>query len=106
MSYVDPKLQANRRSFALVLGVVTLLLFGPLLYAGFGMFFPSKGVSYVEIPFSQLANDVDAGRVREIRIKGTEIDGTFNDGLHLQADAPDDPALIQRLYNKGALITK
>jgi cell division protease FtsH len=106
MTDIDPKLNAKRRIFALVVGIVTLLMFGPLLYAGFGMFFPSQGASYVEIPFSQLVNDVDAGRVRDVQIKGTEIDGAYNDGHHFQADAPNDPALIQGLYNKGVLITK
>lgn len=106
MSYVEPKLKSNRRIFALILGIATLLLLGPFLYEGFGMFFPSRGVSYVEIPFSQLVNDVDAGRVHDAQIRGREIGGAFNDGRRFQADAPDDPALIQRLYNKGILITK
>jgi cell division protease FtsH len=106
MSDFDPKLQTDRRSFALVLSVVTLMLFGPLMYAGFGMFFPSQGTSYVEISFSQLVNDADAGHVHDMRINGMEIDGTFSDGRHFQVDAPADPALIQNLYNKGILITK
>jgi hypothetical protein len=76
MSYVDPKLKANRIIFVLVISIVTLLLFGPLLYAGFRMIFPSHSTAYaeIEIPFSQLVNDVDyPGRVRDIRINGTEM---------------------------------
>jgi cell division protease FtsH len=106
MSDIDPKLKANRRIFALVVGIVTLLLFGLLIYAGFGMFFLSHSGPFVEISFSQLVNDVDAGRVHDIEIKGAEIDGAYNDGHRFQADAPADPALIQGLYNKGVLITK
>ena len=109
MSEVDPKLKANRRIFVLVISIVTLLLYGPPVYGIIGQFLPARSApygSYVEISFSQLVNDVEAGRVHEIIIKGTEIDGTYNDGHHFQVDAPDDPAQLQRLYNKGVLITK
>jgi cell division protease FtsH len=80
MSYVDRKLKANRVIFVLVISIVTLLLFGPFLYAVIGQFLPSQKTSSVEISFSQLVTDVDAGRVHDIRIKGTEIYGAFNDG--------------------------
>jgi cell division protease FtsH len=106
MSYVDPKLKANRVTFVLVISIVTLLLFGPPLYAIVGQSLPSRNASYVEIPFSQLVNDVDAGRVRDMQIKEAEIYGTFSDGHHFQTDVPADPALIQGLYNKGVSITK
>jgi cell division protease FtsH len=62
-------------------------------------------IQQVEISFSQLIDDVDAGRVHDMRIKGTEIYGTFNGGHNFQTDVPTDPTLIQRLYNKGASIT-
>jgi hypothetical protein len=106
MSEVDPKLKANRRIFVLVISVVTLLLFGPPVCAIIGQFLPARSASYVEISFFQLVNDVDAGRVHDILIKGTEIGGAYNDGDHFQGDAPDDQALLQRLYNKGALIAR
>ena len=106
MSYVDPKLKANRAIFVVVISIVTLLLFGPPLYAVIGQFLPSQKTSYVEISFSQLVTDVDAGRVHDMQIKGAEIYGVYNDGHHFQADAPTDPALMQGLYNKGVSITK
>jgi len=80
MSEVDPKLKANRRIFVLVISVVTLLLFEPPVYAIIGQFLPARSASYVEISFSQLVNDVDAGRVHDVLIKGTEIGGAYNDG--------------------------
>jgi cell division protease FtsH len=109
MSEIDRKLKANRRLFVLVISIVTLLLYGPPVYGIIGQFLPNRSTSYgphVEISFSQLVTDVDTGHVRDIIIKRTEIDGTYNDGHHFQADMPDDPALLQRLYNKGVLITK
>jgi cell division protease FtsH len=106
MSYVDRKLKANRLIFVLVISIVTLLLFGPFLYAVIGKFLPSQKTSSVEISFSQLVTDVDAGRVHDMQIKGTEIYGSFNDGRHFQTDTPTDPASIQGLYNKAVSITK
>jgi ATP-dependent Zn protease len=106
MSYVDPKLKANRVIFVVVISIVTLLLFGPFLYAVVGQFLPSRHAPSVEISFSQLVNDVDARRVHDMQIKGTEIYGTYNDGHHFQTNVPADPALIQSLYNKGVSITK
>jgi|SRR5579862_33615 len=109
MADVDPKLKANRRIFVLVISIVTLLLYGPPVYAIIGQFLPAPSTSYgsyVEISFSQLVADAESGRVHDIIIKRTEIDGTYNDGHRFQADVPDDPALLQRLYNKGVLISK
>jgi cell division protease FtsH len=83
-----------------------LLLFWPFLHAGFGQFLPSQKTSYVEISFSELVTDVDAGRVHDMQIKGAEIYSAFTDGRRFQADAPADPALIKGLYNKGVSITK
>jgi FtsH Extracellular len=105
MSYVDPKLKANRRIFVGVATVAALSL-AAYFYAGLGMFLPRQKTSYVEISFSQLVNDVDAGRVHDILIRSKEIDGTYNDGHKFQTDVPADPALLQRLYDKGVLITK
>jgi cell division protease FtsH len=106
MSSIDSELRTNRRIFVLVISIVTLLLCGPILFAVFDRFIPSPNASSVEISFSQLVNDMDIGRVHDIRIKGTEIYGTYTDGHTFQADAPDDPTLIQPLYTKGVSITR
>ena len=58
-----------------------------------------------DIFFSQLLNEVDQGRVRDVLIQGPEIHGTFTDGRNFQTYAPSDPTLVQRLYNKGVSIT-
>ena len=52
-------------------------------------------------PFSQLLNEVDQSRERDVLIRGPEIHGTFTDGCSFQTYSPSDPSLIQRLYNKG-----
>ena len=58
-----------------------------------------------EISFSQLLNEVDQSRVRDVVIQGPEIHGTLTDGRSFQTYAPNDPSLVQRLYGKGVQIT-
>ncbi len=58
-----------------------------------------------EINFSQLLSDVEAGKIRDVTIAGNEITGHYSDGAQFETYAPQDPALIDRLYNKGVNIT-
>src|SRR5258708_34581862 len=66
---------------------------------------PGQRPASEDIAFSQLLNEVDQGRVRDVLIQGPEIHGTFTDGRSFQTYAPSDPSLIQRLYGKGVSIT-
>jgi cell division protease FtsH len=56
------------------------------------------------IPFSQLLHEADQGRIRDVLIQGSQIQGTLTDGRDFQSYAPDDPTLVQRLYGKGVSI--
>src|ERR1700749_3961115 len=93
-------MNANLRNFALWVIIVLLLLALFTLFQN-----PGQHTTSQDISFSQLLNDVDQGRVREVVIQGPEIHGTFNDGHSFQTYSPSDPTLIQRLYNKGVIIT-
>ena len=59
----------------------------------------------IDISFSQLLKEVDAGHVREVLIQGPEIHGTFDDGTQFNTYAPSDPGLVKRLYDKDVVIT-
>ncbi len=90
----------NYRNFALWVIIVMLLL------ALFTMFqSPSQRSGTNEISFSQLLTEVDNSRVRDIVIEGPNITGTYTDGRNFQTYAPNDPTLVERLYNKGVGIT-
>ena len=93
-------MNANLRNFALWVIIVLLLLALFTLFQNPGQHTTSQDVS-----FSQLLNEVDQGRVRDVVIQGPEIHGTFTDGRSFQTYAPSDPSLVQRLYNKGVSIT-
>ncbi|HXT06192.1 MAG TPA: ATP-dependent zinc metalloprotease FtsH [Roseiarcus sp.] len=93
-------MNANLRNFALWVIIVLLLLALFTLFQN-----PGRNTGSQEISFSQLLNDVDNGRVRDVVIQGPEIHGDFTDGRTFQTYAPNDPSLVQRLYNKGVSIT-
>jgi cell division protease FtsH len=90
------------RNFALWVIIVLLAL------ALFTLFqHPGYRTTPQDISFSQLLNEVDQDRVRDVLIQGPEIHGTLSNGRSFQTYAPtaSDPSLIQRLYNKGVSIT-
>src|SRR5271170_7225260 len=93
-------MNANLRNFALWVIIVLLLLALFTLFQN-----PGQHTTSQDISFSQLLNDVDQGRVRDVLIQGPEIHGTYADGRTFQTYAPSDPTLVQRLYNKGVSIT-
>src|SRR3979411_2455772 len=93
-------MNANLRNFALWVIIVLLLLALFTLFQDPGKRPPAEYISV-----SQLLNEVDQGRVRDVLIQGPEIHGTFTDGRSFQTYAPNDPNLIQGLYGKGVSIT-
>src|SRR6188768_523916 len=93
-------MNANLRNFALWVIIVLLLLALFTLFQN-----PSQRAQSQEISFSQLLNEVEGGRVRDVLIQGPEIHGTFTDGRTFQTYSPSDPSLVQRLHAKGVTIT-
>src|SRR5499425_3311837 len=93
-------MNANLRNFALWVIIVLLLLALFTLFQN-----PGQRTTSQDISFSQLLNEVDQGRVRDVLIQGPEIHGTFTDGRSFQTYAPNDPTLIKRLYDKNVSIT-
>jgi cell division protease FtsH len=92
----------NLRNFALWVIIVLLALALFTLFQN-----PGQRTSGQDISFSQLLNEVDQDRVRDVLIQGSEIHGTFSNGRSFQTYAPTaaDPSLIQRFYSKGVSIT-
>ena len=65
-------MNANLRNFALWVIIVLLLLALFTLFQN-----PGQRTTSQDISFSQLLNEVDQGRVRDVLIQGPEIHGTF-----------------------------
>jgi cell division protease FtsH len=93
-------MNANLRNFALWVIIVLLLLALFTLFQN-----PGQRATAQDISFSQLLSEVDQGHVRDVLIQGPEIHGTFANGTAFQTYAPNDPGLVQKLYNKGVTIT-
>ena len=93
-------MNANLRNFALWVIIVLLLLALFTLFQN-----PGQRAASQDISFSQLLNEVEQGRVRDVLIQGPDIHGTFTNGQSFQTYAPNDPSLVQRLYGKGVQIT-
>ncbi|MEG6507457.1 ATP-dependent zinc metalloprotease FtsH [Methyloligella sp. 2.7D] len=93
-------MNSNFRNFAI------WVFIGLLLIALFNLFQnPSSHVSGSEISFSQLLSDVDNGAVQDVTIAGNQISGHYSDGRTFQTYAPNDPGLVERLYQKDVKIT-
>src|SRR5438105_1284798 len=93
-------MNANLRNLALWVIIVLLLLALFTLFQN-----PGQRTSTVDISFSQLLNEVENGRVKDVVIQGPEIHGTYTHGGSFQTYAPNDPSLVERLYKKGVAIS-
>ena len=89
-------MNANLRNFALWVIIVLLLLALFTLFQN-----PGQHTTSQDISFSQLLNEVDQGRVRDVLIQGPEIHGTFTDGRAFQTYAPSDPSLDPAPLQQG-----
>ena len=56
------------------------------------------------LPFSNFLNEVDAGRVVEVKIQGNNISGVLANGEQFNTFSPNYPELVERLSSKGVSI--
>jgi cell division protease FtsH len=90
----------NFRNFALWVIIILLVVALVMLFQN-----PGQRVQAHDIAFSQLLNEVDQGRVRDVTITGHEVTGHFTDNRAFATYAPNDPSLVQNLYKKNVAIT-
>ncbi|MFZ5732494.1 MAG: ATP-dependent zinc metalloprotease FtsH [Pseudomonadota bacterium] len=93
-------MNSNLRNFALWVIIILLVLALFTLFQN-----PGQRTSSQDITFSQLLNEVDQGKVRDVVIQGPEIHGTFTNGSSFATYAPNDPTLVKRLYDGKVSIT-
>ncbi len=76
-----------------------------LLFALFNLFQgASPGGSQQPLAFSDFADQVESGQVREVTIQGQQILGKFHDERQFKTYAPEDPNLVSRLRENGVRI--
>jgi cell division protease FtsH len=87
--------------------VALWVIIGLLVFALFNLFQGSttqRGPQTV-LAFSDFIASVESGEIRDVTIKGNNISGHYRDGRDFGTYAPNDPALIERLTDKGVRIT-
>ena len=81
----DPPSGGGARNFSWLWIVLALALIGWNLWA---FLVPTSNPNSVEIPYSTFLEQVEAGNIRSVEIKGTHIRGLFREPFDWQADTP------------------
>ena len=79
----------------LVISLVMILLFNMMT---------KQETQQESISYTAFVNALDSGRVEEVVIQGSNIDGVYKDGTNFKTFAPSDPELIQELRQKEVVI--
>jgi cell division protease FtsH len=87
---------------------VALWLF--IAFIAFGLFnlFGGPGSDNsrsIELTYSQFLDEVDAGSISDVVIKGKNITGKYSDGRSFKTYEPNDPTLVDRLNERGVNIS-
>ena len=87
---------------------VALWLF--IAFIAFGLFnlFGGPGSDNsrsIELTYSQFLDEVDAGSITDVEIKGKDITGKYSDGRSFKTYEPNDPTLVDRLNQRGVNIS-
>lgn len=72
-----------------------------LIAIGYDTFKPDQSVTFSDYGFSDFLNKVDEGQVSDVKIRGRNIEGNFNDGTNFNTYAPDYPNLIDKLQKNN-----
>jgi len=79
----------------LVISLVMILLFNMMT---------QKGQEQKPITYTAFLAAVEEGRVREVTVQGSNVEGKYQDDTLFKTFVPDDPALIAQLREKGVEI--
>ena len=87
---------------------VALWLF--IAFIAFGLFnlFGGPGSDNkrsIQLTYSQFLDEVDAGSITDVEIKGKDITGKYSDGRSFKTYEPNDPTLVDRLNQRGVNIS-
>ena len=86
--------------------IVLWIIVGLLLVTLFNLFQgKTSNRSFTEISFSDFIVATDSGNVSEVNIRGSKIEGYFEDGRPFSTYAPNYPNLVEKLNSGGVKIT-
>ena len=86
---------------------ITLWVFIALIVFGlFNLFSNTSGErNIIDLTYSQFLDEVEAGSVKDVVIRGSNISGAFDDGRSFKTYAANDPTLVDRLNDRGVNIS-
>ena len=86
---------------------IVLWLFIALIVFGlFNLFSNTSGDrNTVDLTYSQFLDEVEAGSIKDVIIRGSNINGAFEDGRSFKTYAANDPTLVDRLNDRGVNIS-
>jgi len=86
---------------------IVLWLFIALIVFGlFNLFSNTSGDrNTVDLTYSQFLDEVEAGSIKDVIIRGNNINGAFEDGRSFKTYAANDPTLVERLNDRGVNIS-
>ena len=86
---------------------IVLWLFIALIVFGlFNLFSNTSGErNTVDLTYSQFLDEVEAGSIKDVIIRGNNINGAFEDGRSFKTYAANDPTLVDRLNDRGVNIS-
>ena len=86
---------------------IVLWLFIALIVFGlFNLFSTTSGDrNTVDLTYSQFLDEVEAGSIKDVIIRGNNINGAFEDGRSFKTYAANDPTLVDRLNDRGVNIS-
>ncbi len=86
---------------------ITLWVFIALIVFGlFNLFSNTSGErNIIDLTYSQFLDEVEAGSVKDVVIRGSNINGAFDDGRSFKTYAANDPTLVDRLNDRGVNIS-
>ena len=87
--------------------VAIWVVIGLLLIALFNLFKePGQSRKGDNFSYSELLNEVEAGNVTTVEIRGRRVTAELRDkGRTVSVYAPEDPALVERLHKKGVKVS-
>ena len=86
---------------------IFLWLFIALIVFGlFNLFSNTSGErNTVDLTYSQFLDEVEAGSIKDVIIRGNNINGAYEDGRSFKTYAANDPTLVDRLNDRGVNIS-
>ena len=97
----QPNKNNNRDKKLSILGWV--LIFAMVLL--FSWYMPMRQKDTIILPYSDLNQQISAGKVVEVTMKGGAVSGKLKDGKNFQSYAPEDSGIVSLLKDNGVKIT-